>query len=939
MTTPTPATGLASADYKILQDRPDRLIVQLPNRLIVIAQEFRAAPVVSAQVWVKTGSIYEQEHVGAGLSHFLEHLLAGGTTGTRTEEESNRILGRIGARTNASTGLDTVRYYIDTTSAHTMTAVDLLSDWMQHSLISDTEYKRERDVIQREFDMGQGDPSRIFWKVTQSMRYREHPARHPTIGYLDEFLAISRDEIYSFYKRMYVPNNMVFVVVGDIDRRAVVDRVAAQWRDAKAGELPVIALPVEKPQDGGPRLGAGTADIRRPRLRLAWPGTKLGAESDYALDLLGVLMGQGESSRLVRAVRDEARLVSTISAYNLSYPWGEGFFGIDAEVAVPPVTQGKTARGVAEEASESAKQAILKEVARLRTDGITEEELARAKRQTLARVVFEGQEVNEIAERLASDTIGMSDPDYRVRYAAAIQRLTVGDVTAAAARFLDDQHMMLLVLNPLEPGKKPETMTRPKDPPITDPAPREQFSLDNLSLASRMSDALRAAGEKSVPLTIAQTQRFVMSNGLRLIVQRSTIAPAVSIQLYRLGGLLADEQGKEGVSGAVSAMLLKGTATRTAEQIASLTDNLGVAIAAECGNNTSYVRAQCLREDWKTTLGLIADVTIHPTFPDDQWEKVRPRLLAAIAREQDSWNGELRARFREAYFGDYPWSRSPLGRASVVEALTAEKLREFHRLRLGASQAVLAVFGDVDADEVRREVEKAFEDMPKEPLSPVQISDPVPPAAKVVQAETKKPMAAVMIGLGPGVTRRSPDYAALQVWSRVISSFPSGWLDEELRGRGPGLVYAVGAGQVAGLVPGYFSVMFNSKATSAPEAVARSMRVVERAKTAVLDDETLARAKAGVLTDEFGSQQSDNDRAAGAALIEMYGMDIDEPTRFLRAVDQLTPEAMRNIAQLYMRSPVVVVLSHQPIDGAILKDAVEGKAAGNEPPATQPSGE
>lgn len=913
----------------VLQERADRLIVQLPNRLIVIAQEFKAAPVVSAQVWVKTGSIYEQEHVGAGLSHFLEHLLSGGSTATRTEEENNRILGEIGARSNAATGLDTVRYYIDTTSGHTMTAVELLSDWMQNARITQEEYARERDVIQREFEMGQGEPGRIFWKVTQSARYREHPARHPTIGYLNEFLAVSRDEIHAFYKRMYVPNNMVFVVVGDIDRRAVVERIAKLWSGAKPGDLPAVTLPVESSEGRGVIVASGVADIRRPRLRLAYPGTRIGGEGDYALDLLGVILGQGESSMLARSVRDRQGLVSSISAYNLSFPWGEGFFGIDAEVVVPPVTPGKTARGVADEAIETTKQAILAEVARVRSEGITPDKLARAKREALARSVYDGQDANGIANRLASDTIGMGNPDYRARYIREIDKLTIGDVMAAAGKFLDDKNLMVLTLHPLAAGEKPEAMVRPPDAPPqpgVEAAPREAVELDNRLLAARVRDALSVAGNDTADaVTIGPIRRFVLPNGLRLLVQQSTIAPAVSIQLYQTGGLLGDDVGREGLSGAVAAMLLRGTATRTAEQISSLTDSLGVQVGSECGNNTSFVRALCLREDWKTTLELLADVSIRPSFPEDEWKKMQPRLLAAIAREQDSWSGELRARFREAYFASHPWSQSTLGRASVVEKLTAEDLKNFHRLRLGASNAVLVVFGDVDVEQVHAEAARLFEDMPREALSPAMIPEPAPPVARVVQSQTKKPLAAVTIGFGPGATRRNPDYAALRVLTRVLSSFPSGWLEGELRGRGPGLVYAVGAGHATGLVPGYFAVTFNAQPGQVTEAISRTMGVIKRARTQEVDDATLARAKAGVLTDEFTSQQSNEDRAADAALDEIYGLPEDEAKQFIAEVGRLTPDTLRTIAELYLRNPVVVVLSHQPLDAESLKAASEGR--------------
>ncbi|MEO1237471.1 MAG: pitrilysin family protein, partial [Planctomycetota bacterium] len=310
----SPGVAEATNAYTLLSERPDRLVAELPNRMVIVAQSVPTAPVVSVQAWVKTGSLYEQEHVGAGLSHFLEHLVSGGTTTNRTEAQSTATLGRIGAQTNAATSLDTVRYYINTTSAHTATAVDLLSDWMQNNVVLQSEYERERDVIQSEFSMGQGDPGRIHWKLTQQARFADtptHPGAHPTIGYLDEFLTVSRDELYDFYRRMYVPNNMVFVVVGDIDPPQVIEQVAALWGDVPTGELPELSFPVAPPAETtGPVVVEGVAAITRPRVRLLWPGVRLGGEHDYALDLLAGVLG-----RVVERVdrRDELAVVAQLA--------------------------------------------------------------------------------------------------------------------------------------------------------------------------------------------------------------------------------------------------------------------------------------------------------------------------------------------------------------------------------------------------------------------------------------------------------------------------------------------------------------------------------------------------------------------------------------------------------------------------------------------------
>lgn len=910
-------------EYTVLQQRPDRIIAKLPNRMIVIAQRVPTQPVVSVQTWIKTGSIYEQEHVGAGLSHFLEHLLAGGTTTTRPESESNAILGEIGASTNAATGLDTVRYHINTTADNTDAAIALLTDWMQNSVISQEEFERERGVIQKEFSMGAGDPGRIFWKLTQQARYRAHPARHPTIGYLDEFLSITRDEVYDFYQRMYVPNNMLFVVVGDIDPRAVVEQVASLWADVPTGELPDVSFPVE-PEITSPRELSGHADIQRPRLRLAWPGTRLGGEGDYALDLLGSILGQGESSRLVRTVRDELGVVTSISAYNLSFPWGRGFFGIDAELADASAD------------IEAVRAKILEQVERLRDEPVTDAELDRAKRKVMADAALRNQTVEGIAHRLASDTIGMGDPNYLARYADAIQKITPEQLQAAAKRFLTPDRLITVTLLPQEKGTQPQPLERPQDVEGADGFERVEVELDNRRVIAELKHNLAEPASAGDEVVVGPVREFTLDNGLRLRVQRNTTVPGAAMQLYWLGGLLGDAPGREGAASAMAAMMLRGTETRTAQEIARAVEDMGAHLSAESGNNTTFVTATALSQDWREVMALMADVTLNPSFPAQQWKSVQPRLLAAIDRQDDSWAGELRGHFREVYYDDHPWSQTPLGRAEVVKSLTADDLAAYHDAHLAAENAVLAVVGDVDPEKVRDAAARLFGGMDAKPQAAGVFDPPEPeaPEATIEQFDTRKPIAAVQIGFGPGLERSDPDYARVQVLSTLMSDFPAGWLEQQLRGRGPGLVYAVGAGVQTGLVPGYFAILFNTQPSQVVEAVERAMSVVERAKTGPIGEDDLARAKAKVLTREFFGRQGNASRAAELALDELYGIDDPGAEAFIAQVKAMDADAVREVAKKYLRNPVVVVLSSEPVDEAALEAAV-GEVAQKEPAQTR----
>lgn len=878
-----------------LDRRSDRVITQLPNGLIVIAQRTAAAPVVSVQCWVKTGSIYEQEFNGLGLSHFLEHLVAGGSTTTRTEDESNAILGRIGGQTNAATGLDTVHYYVNTTSEHTETAVDLMSDWIRNSTIGQREFDREMQVIGREFAMGRGEPGRIMWKMTQEVRYpSNHPARHPTIGYEAEFVEVTRDQVYDFYRRMYVPNNMVFVVVGDIAPSRVTEQVARLWADSKPGPLPQIVIPKEKPITE-PRTIVGQADVEFPRFQLSWVGAEMATEEDYALDLLGRVLGEGELSRLSKNVRDKGLALQT-GAGNWSFSFGRGMFVVNAMAQPDKLDQ--------------AKAAVLQEIQHITEQGVSDEELRRAKNKTIAEVVYAVQTAEEAADRLATDFIYTGDPDYVKNYAQAVEKISSEQVRAAAKKFLQPEGMMSVQLSP---GELTHEGERPADSPrglvLAEGPETETLSLDNSQLIEKFNSVQSVATGKS-SLRSSPTRLHKLPNGLRVLVQSDNRIPIAAIQWVQLGGLLGEEAGREGVANAASTLFLKGAGSRTADQIAGQLELMGAQMGASAGNATTSVTAQCLAKDWKSVLELTADVVLRPTFPADEWAQVQPRLLAAIDSQNDVWYTQLRSALREAYFGRHPWSQSPLGRRSVVEALTVEQMSEFHSKRLGANQAVLAVFGDVDESQVLAEVARLFGDMPASPSVPFQPPAYVRSKTGYVHVETSKPTPAVVIGYGPGVAVTDEDYQAMQVMNSVMSSFPVGWLDQALRGEGQGLVYAVGAGVFSGPIPGYWSVLFNTQNETINPAMEKAVKVVDRIRNEIVDEPTLARARQAVLVDEAFSRQAPAQRATAAALDELYGLGFNHAEKSIDQIRQVTAQDIHRVARKYIQDPVGIILSN-----------------------------
>ncbi|MGB9879698.1 MAG: M16 family metallopeptidase, partial [Anaerolineae bacterium] len=171
-------------------------VAELSNGLTIIVQENHTVQAATVRCYVRyTGSIYEAEHMGAGLSHVLEHVVAGGTTTKRTEKEIAAIIDRFGGKTNAYTTTNFTCYYIDCPARHVKEVIELLADSMQRVAFEPQEFERELKVVKQELADGEVSRSRVLWKLLNQTLYLVHPARHPVIGYLDVLNHTSNEAI------------------------------------------------------------------------------------------------------------------------------------------------------------------------------------------------------------------------------------------------------------------------------------------------------------------------------------------------------------------------------------------------------------------------------------------------------------------------------------------------------------------------------------------------------------------------------------------------------------------------------------------------------------------------------------------------------------------------------------------------------------------------
>src|SRR5438270_3650335 len=301
----------------------------LPDGLTLIVKEDRSAPVASVQAWCATGSIYEDDKLGAGLSHILEHMLFKGTKTQKANDIAQKIQD-VGGYINAYTSFDRTVFWIDVPKDGVSSALSILSDAMMNSTLPPEEYAKEQEVIRREFAMGLDDPDRQESLLLFATAYRRHPYRLPVIGEMEIYNQLTQEQVVQYYKSRYVPNNLTFLVVGDVDAEKVRQQLADFFKDYPKKSLKPVFVPEEPPQLGRREVHNEFA-TELTLLALAWHIPELTHPDVPAIDLLSTILGEGRSSRLYRRVREQSGLAFSVSAFSYT-PGDPGLFGIDATV-------------------------------------------------------------------------------------------------------------------------------------------------------------------------------------------------------------------------------------------------------------------------------------------------------------------------------------------------------------------------------------------------------------------------------------------------------------------------------------------------------------------------------------------------------------------------------------------------------------------------------
>ncbi|PYO03142.1 MAG: hypothetical protein DMD89_02870 [Candidatus Rokuibacteriota bacterium] len=421
------ASGAAGGRAAV-SSRPTREV--LPNGVVLIAQEHRASDVVALQLWMRVGGRDETADE-LGLSHYLEHMLFKGTP-TRPPGSIDALIEGLGGTSNAFTSQDYTHFDVVLPAQHMRAGIELLADIAVNASFEQRELDAERKVVFEEMRLTEDNPDRFMVRRLYEVGYAPHPYGRPLLGTEQLIGALTRDRLNAYYKKFYVPGDMVLVAVGAVKSADVRDAVVATFGRLSGSPPP------RPPSASPPTLAGGRRDdIRRSEqqayLGLGWRTAATNEPDVYAVDLLTYILGDSPSSRLSQRLRDQDRLVFAI----------EAAYGAWERAGLTTVVARLDPANLAR-----AEATILEVIQRVKAEGVTEAERQRAIITAESNYAFD----IETAEGLAK-TYGQAETtwtlDDEIAYLSRLRKITAAQIQAVARKyFADDDYARVRFLPP-----------------------------------------------------------------------------------------------------------------------------------------------------------------------------------------------------------------------------------------------------------------------------------------------------------------------------------------------------------------------------------------------------------------------------------------------------------------------------------------------------------
>jgi len=860
---------------------------RLDNGLSLLVDCDRSSPIVAVQAWAQVGSADESRR-SSGVAHMVEHMMFKGTARRGVGDIAREIEG-AGGEINAWTSFDETVFHAVVARTDFVDAVDVLGDALGHSVFDEDELEREREVLFEELRQHAGDPGRNLAQELFSTAFARHPYGRPVIGFEDSIARLGRSELRRFVDRFYTADNTALVISGDIDVATARAEALRRFDGYRRGA--VRRSRTREPRQTSPRSSVIVQETSDALLAVGFPAPPMGSPDTPLLDLAGIALGQGPSSRLETSLVRDRSLARGAFGYLHSLR-DAGMFVVTASLDPDQVVE--------------AARVVLAELAELAERALGSAELAKARRVVEADEVFLRETAQGRARALGSHFTLAGDAAARAHYLERVRNATTEQVRRAVAEHIRPERANLVAVLPTG---------------VSEARPRSRAALERRlaaapQVAGRAPVAKGRASKAAAPSSDASgVVRDQLPSGLRVLVKPDSSIPLVAVRILWPGGSRLETESTNGVNHLLSRLITSGCGDLDGPELAQQVDALAGSLGGFSGRSSFGVRGEWLASDWQRALEIMTDCVLEPRWDDVEFHRER-RLAMDAARARAVTASQVA--FREllgGLFPGHPYRLDTRGTEASIAGLSRDRLVRFFEAYYPPGAAVISVVGDVDPGEVTRFVRARFESASRRAPRQRKIKPPRAAARTAgpahVYSYLDREQSYLAVGF-PGASLHDPDRFAVEVLTTVLSG-QSGRLFARLRDE-LSLAYRLGAFSVEGIDPGFIAVYLSCTADKASDAYAALEHELRRIIDEGVTAEEVERAKRYLIGTHEISLQRRGSIAAALGFHEAYGLGYHRYMSYAPSIGAVTAADVGRVARKYLDWDAAVVSTVVPPD-------------------------
>jgi zinc protease len=893
-TAQAPAKGAAakSAPLEVPQLKFEKY--KLDNGLDVILSEDHRLPMVAVNLWYHVGPANELPG-RTGFAHLFEHMMFEGSRHVPGSSHLRYLEGAGASDNNGTTEFDRTNYFETLPSNQLELALWLESDRMGYlpDKLDQANLSNQQDVVRNE--RRQSFENAPYGIVEEGLFHQLFPKGHPyygdVIGSHLDIQSAKLEDVRSFFKLYYAPNNASLAVVGDFDPEKARELVQKYFGPLKHGE-DVPKIKAHTPPVTSERRAVIQDNVQLPRVYMGWLTSPIFKPGDAEADLAATILGGGKSSRLYKKLVYEKQIAQDVAVYQQSLILGSVF-----EVQ---------ATGKAGVKPEDLEKAINAELDAFRKEGPTAAEITRARNVIESRII-EGLETlggfGGVADRLNSYNHYLGTPDFLAADIAQYEDASKESIEAFAHGQLNENQRAVVYGVPGKQDLGAEVPT-PKAPE-KDPSKNngEPVNAD----AEWRTDPPKAGPASALHLPVPE--KFKLSNGLTVLYSERPGLPLMAANLVLHAGSGVNPVDRPGLASMTARMLQQGTTTRSALQIADRAADLGATLNSGAGTDTTGISTHSLSRNFPEALELLADVALHPTFPQSEIERVRSERLTSIVQEKDEpFSLAVRVLTAALYGAHHTYGYPDSGTTESIKAITRDDLEKFWKQNYFPDDAALVVTGNIKLTALKPLLEKLFSAWKAGRPAPPALATPETTDAKLILVDRPGAPQTTLACFSMGLARSTPDYAPVEVMNTDLGGLFSSRINMNLR-EAHGYTYGAFSFFMYHRGPGPFIAGSDVRTDVTAPATTEVFNELKRMRDTQMTPAELILSKDSIARSLPGRFERGTAAAATFGELFTYDLPLDYFSTLPERINAVTVEQAQATAKKYIVPEKMIVLA------------------------------